>query len=1171
MTGKFPPQSRKGAVDHSEELSLKSPLDNKLQPGTLPSFSFSILLPMKTLASLVLLIGLLFESASFAATTVPTEPSIISVRGRIVRISIPAGFDRVTLQQYVVPRGAVAARSQDRWRTIDTKYPRGADTVITLRIATTLPRRFLRVFGNKAEPLAGSLLTGITSFLADPIEATTQLPPGGINGAASLNDTANFSNPSTNNSDTTPRTVAESDIWKVDGNRLYFFNDLRGLQVFDLAKPAAPALLGTLRLPGSGEQMYLLGGTHAVLLKRSAPFFMSNYFVVNPTRGLPVFTFPLATSTASTNAASNVSFAPSRVAVAPPANVGDAGEIIVADVRSGAPKEVARVPYEGWLAESRMVGSVLYLATNVNRAATDTKASEYGVQITAFDLADPAAPVQRDRIFLGGWANAVTATDRFFLVAKYSNDGGSWANNTIDLIDISSPDGAIKRAGQALVRGNVSSKFQMNIDGDVLAAVTQNWGAPDAGDPGDLTFRWTSHTEVQTFSIANPATPVALGSLRLAPGETVRATRFDGDRAYVVTFRQIDPLFVVDLKDPARPSVSGHVEAPGFSTYIEPLGDRLVTVGLLNWKPAVSLFDVSDPAAPKLLSQITLGAESGWASSEAVWNEKAFQVLPDDNLILLPVSSSGENSGWFTRVQLLDLFHDKIVKRGTIDHPFSPRRSTLVNQCVVAISPSRLVTVDATNRDRPVVKADLEIAWSVNRVFNVGRYLVQLGGSADWGDQRPPRLSVSPADDPDETLNSIELAKPPVRGATVKDGVLYIAQTDSNYFFNKDGARTTQPLIVSAYDLSNLPVLHLLGTATTQTTLEYGDLRPLWPSPGILVWAGAGGATWPGDVWPVTFASANLVSINRWYYAESTRLLGFDFTRPETPKFLSKIDAGSGEAWDLSDPFESNGVVLFSYKVAGARTYTDETPEQIAARMGRHFLLRVDYADPAAPVIDDTKINLPGCLTGVARAGKLLFTVGQNFDVATGAPKRGESALHVSAFDGAAAHLLDTLPLASRYAPVSIQGEMVFALDGQPASIWKSERVDLGGGIVHIADGAQGLWWGGGTWTENPKTSLLSAWRLDDAGKFTKLGEIEAAHDTSLHVFGSLVVTNGDARTLHLFDASDVAKLEKFGEFYFSGWVYPDLGEAAGGLDTGLWVPLGAYGVETVAAPAPAR
>ena len=1112
---------------------------------------------------------------SFLPSAQPTEPTIVSVRGRIVRIRIPAGFDRVTLQQYVVPRNPARARAADRWRTLSTKYPRGAESVIAVRIPTLLPKRFLRVFGNKLEALPGSLLTGITRFLPDPIEADPTVSTNSLGGGAKLDgQTGQVLGNVAGNSDAAPRAVAESDIWKVQGDRLYFFNELRGLQVFDLAKTAAPALLGTLRLPGSGEDMYLLGSTHAVLLKRAAH---SLYGVGVATSIL----FPgvaLAADASVSLATSN------RIAVTPKASGGESGEIVVADVRAGAPKEVACVPYEGTLAESRMVGSVLYLATNVNRAATDTTAAEYGVQLTSFDLADPTAPVKRDSIFLGGWANAVSATDRFFLVAKYASDrDGSWSHNSIDLIDISAPDGAMRRAGQAFVQGNVSSKFQLDIDGDVLTAVTQNWGAPDAGTPDDLAFRWTSHTEVQTFSIKNPDAPVALGNLRLAPGETVRATRFDADRVYVVTFRQIDPLFVVDLKDPAKPSVSGHVEAPGFSTYIEPLGDRLVTIGLVNWQPAVSLFDVADPAAPKLLSQIPLGAKNGWAHSEAVWNEKAFKVIPAENLILVPVSSSEEGQGWFSSVQLLDLLRDKIVKRGAIQHAFSPRRATLVNDTVVAISHSRLVTVDATNRDRPAVKADLEIAWSVNRVFNVGRYLVQLGGSADWGDQRAPKLTVSPSDDTDETLTSIDLTKLALIGATVKDDVLYLAQGETGYYYDDlADTRPAQPLTVSAYDLGSLPAVRLLGSASVRTRLDYGDLTPLWPSPGILVWAGSGGGSnWRGKAWNSAVTTNALIApgywYDRWVYVHTARLVAFDFTRPTTPKFLSDIKVGGGQPWDLSEPVETNGAVWFSYKFFGnlapvkntdpAEPATSKDPA--SPRTSRHFLLRVDYTDPAVPVIDDTEINLPGQLTGLARAGKLLFTIGQNYDVAAGTPISGESALQVSAYDGTAAHLLDTLPLASRNQPVSIQGETVFTLDAQPAWLWQpGTGIPIFNGVatMDIATVGSVRWWG--AWDPNPKKSLLSAWRLDAAGKFHKLAELATEHDTLLFVFGSLVVTQSEERTLHLFDAADAAKLVQFGSFEFSGWVWPDLNHADGGLGTGLWVPLGAYGVETVAAPA---
>ena len=1124
---------------------------------------------MKNLLSLLLGVCLLFTIPAVAESTDPTEPDIQSIHGRIVKIRVPAGFDRVMLQQYIVPRRAARAGTADRWRTLSTKYPHGEAMTIKVKMPVLIAKRFLRVSGSKAEPLPESLLTGISEFLADPLDAEAVVSPEGFGGANKTG--VSVDGIAGNAGDSTPRTVTESDIWKVNGDRLYFFNEFRGLQVFDLSKPAAPALLGTLRLPGSGDDLYLLGKTHAVLLKQSANGFGGPIFLDG---GAPMLN---AGATISGGAATRA-----RIAVKPQIIGADSGEIIVADVRDGAPKTVARVPYEGSLAESRMVGPVLYLASNVYRTATDTEAAQYGLQLASFDLADPANPVQRSAIFLGGWANAVTATDRFFLVAKYADDNGSWANNSIDLIDISAPDGTMKRAGVAKVQGNISSKFQMNIDGSVLTAVAQNWGETGGGNPDDLVFRATGFTKLQTFSIADPAAPAPLGSVVLAPGETVRAVRFDAARAYVVTFRQIDPLFIVDLKDPANPSVSGEVEAPGFSTYIEPLGNRLVTIGLVDWRPAVSLFDVSDPAAPKLLTQIRLGEKNGWADSEAVWNEKAFKVLPDDNLIMVPVSASGEDGGWFSRVQLIDLLPNKLVKRGSIVHDFSPRRATLIGKCVVAISHTRLVTVNAVDRDHPVLKADLEIAWSVNRVFNVGKYLVQVGGSADWNDRRAPLLSVSTGEDTDDTLTSLDLADVPVLGATVKDDILFLAQGETGYD-DASGEAAKRALTVSAYDLTRLPALPLLGSVSTRTKLSYGDLTPHWPSPGILVWAGSsGGSNWVGRVWydPAPYAADGDGTVDppgywttRWYYANCARLLAFDFTRPKAPKFLSDIKVGADKPWDLSDPFETGGALLLSYKFFGKvepaanadTTSTDGPDGPDSPRARRHYLVRVDYADPAAPVIADTQINLPGRLTGLARGGKLLFTIGQNYDIAAAAPKTAESALQVSAFDGTAAHLLDTLPLASPWQPVSIQGATIFTLDGQPAWFW---RWPAGGVFSTTANLAADRIWGGGTPVENPKPSTLSAWRLDDAGKFSKLGSIEAAHDTSLFVFGSLVVTQGDSRTLHLFDGSDPAKFESLGEYQFDGWVWPDLTHADGGLDTGLWTPLGNYGVETVATPA---
>lgn len=95
-------------------------------------------------------------------------------------------------------------------------------------------------------------------------------------------------------------------------------------------------------------------------------------------------------------------------------------------------------------------------------------------------------------------------------------------------------------------------------------------------------------------------------------GETLHGIRFDGDVAYAVTFLQTDPFYVLDLADPTAPKVQGEVELPGFSAYLHPLGDgRVVGFGPgEDGSASAKLFDVSDPAAPKVLDTIALGDES---------------------------------------------------------------------------------------------------------------------------------------------------------------------------------------------------------------------------------------------------------------------------------------------------------------------------------------------------------------------------------------------------------------------------------------------------------------------------------------------------------------------------------------------------------------------------------
>jgi uncharacterized secreted protein with C-terminal beta-propeller domain len=128
----------------------------------------------------------------------------------------------------------------------------------------------------------------------------------------------------------------------------------------------------------------------------------------------------------------------------------------------------------------------------------------------------------------------------------------------------------------------------------------------------------------------------------LGKGEQIFAVRFIDAVGYVVTFRQVDPLYTLDLSDPRSPRVVGELKIPGYSAYLHPTGDdRLIGVGQdadeqgMTRGTQVSLFDVGDPAAPARLDTVVM--PGGW--SDAEHDPHAFLYWPDEQLVVLPVWS----------------------------------------------------------------------------------------------------------------------------------------------------------------------------------------------------------------------------------------------------------------------------------------------------------------------------------------------------------------------------------------------------------------------------------------------------------------------------------------------------------------------------------------------------
>ena len=129
------------------------------------------------------------------------------------------------------------------------------------------------------------------------------------------------------------------------------------------------------------------------------------------------------------------------------------------------------------------------------------------------------------------------------------------------------------------------------------------------------------------------------GSVKdLGVGERIYSVRFIEDKGYVVTFRQIDPFYVLDLSNPQSPELAGELKIPGYSSYLHPITkDKILGIGKEDWEVKVSLFDVSSPENPKEIDKYIL--DEYW--SEILNTHHAFLLDKKHEIFFLPGSKGG--------------------------------------------------------------------------------------------------------------------------------------------------------------------------------------------------------------------------------------------------------------------------------------------------------------------------------------------------------------------------------------------------------------------------------------------------------------------------------------------------------------------------------------------------
>ncbi|MFI6918388.1 beta-propeller domain-containing protein [Nonomuraea spiralis] len=194
----------------------------------------------------------------------------------------------------------------------------------------------------------------------------------------------------------------------------------------------------------------------------------------------------------------------------------------------------------------------------------------------------------------------------------------------------------------------------------------------------------------------------------LGKGERIYSVRFIGPVGYCVTFKQVDPLYTLDLRDPAAPKVTGELKITGYSAYLHPGADgRLIGIGQeasdkgRTLGTQVSLFDVSDPANPRRLSQL-FQKEAG---SEAEWDPHAFLYWPKTGLSVIPLMTPKESGA-----VVLKIDDSAVTKLGMIKHPthqdkdyaYQPgiTRSMVIGDAVWTLSWDGLQVNDATTLAR---------------------------------------------------------------------------------------------------------------------------------------------------------------------------------------------------------------------------------------------------------------------------------------------------------------------------------------------------------------------------------------------------------------------------------------------------------------------------------------
>ena len=470
--------------------------------------------------------------------------------------------------------------------------------------------------------------------------------------------------------------VDEPDAVKTDGATIFTVVG-RTLYAVATSGPGAPRIAGSLDLGRYGGDLMLHGHRLIVIQGQGGGGPIALRIAPAPVQGQTVITEVDVSDPASLKVARTLTLDGQYVNAR---QNGGTVRVVLSSTPRAYALPAARDRASGWVPRSRFASRISgrHRVRAIVPCGTVRRPPSFSglgmLSILTVDLDKGLWAVDSDGVMTdaqtvyGSPSHLYVATQRW--IDPDTTVGGlPQASTLIHRFDVTDPDRTTYEAS-GLVDGYLLNQYSLSeYKGDLRVASTSRptWWQGAQTVP--------SQSFVTVLRRAG-ATLAPIGRVAgLGQGQSIYSVRFLGDVGYVVTFRQVDPLYTIGLADPTKPRVLGELELLGYSAYLHPIGgDLLLGVGQDATPEGrtkgvqVSLFGVGDPAHPRLLAQHALGTSS---SSQVEYDSHAFLYWAPSKLVVLPVQvfDNGASAGpGFTGALALRVDHSGIAEVGRVAH-----------------------------------------------------------------------------------------------------------------------------------------------------------------------------------------------------------------------------------------------------------------------------------------------------------------------------------------------------------------------------------------------------------------------------------------------------------------------------------------------------------------------